>query len=116
MAGKNGPARPDIMAETPFPVDVRRCNFYVLMETLHRRYGVANQEISLRTEPEQEIVRFSSDASIAFPGSDLSKLSRSHSGHFVLETKFLGFPAVSRRCPAIIWTGWHANPRRMKTA
>ncbi len=32
-------------------------------------------DISLRTEPAREIVRFSSDASIGFPGTDLSALS-----------------------------------------
>lgn len=101
MAGENGPARPDITtaAKPPFPADVRDCNFYVLMEALYRRYGSADQEISLRTDPAQEIVRFSSDARIAFPGSDLSQLSRRDSGQFVLETKFLGFSGSQSPLP-----------------
>ncbi|MDA3132341.1 type VI secretion system baseplate subunit TssG [Atlantibacter subterranea] len=99
MAGENGPARPDIKAESPFPADVRGCNFYVLMEALYRRYGTADQEVSLRTEPDEEIVRFSSDASIAFPGSDLGQLFRSNTGQFVLETKFLGFSGSQSPLP-----------------
>ena len=83
MAGENGPARPDIAAKPPLPADVRNCNFYVLMEALYRRYGAPGQDISLRTEPAQEIVRFSSDASIGFPGTDLSALSRSQNGQYV---------------------------------
>ncbi|EOF5384275.1 type VI secretion system baseplate subunit TssG [Salmonella enterica] len=99
MAGENGPARPDITAQTPFPADVRNCNFYVLLEALYRRYGAPGKDLSLRTEPEQEVVRFSSDASIAFPGSDLSQLSRSEAGQFVLETRFLGFSGSQSPLP-----------------
>lgn len=99
MAGKNGPARPDITAKPPFPADARNCNFYVLMEALYRRYGVPDKDISLRTEPDQEVVRFNSDASIAFPGSDLSTLSRNDAGQFVLGTKFLGFSGSQSPLP-----------------
>lgn len=66
-------------------------NFYVLMESLYRRYGEPDREPSLRTEPEQEVALFKSDASIAFPGSDLSTLERSESGQFILTTRFLFF-------------------------
>ncbi|EFE05982.1 type VI secretion protein, VC_A0111 family [Citrobacter youngae ATCC 29220] len=69
------------------------------MESLHRRYGKADEEPSLRTEPEQEVVVFKSDASIAFPGSDLSTLERSESGQFILTTKFLGFSGSQSPLP-----------------
>lgn len=92
------PARPDVGEIAPFP-DVRGINFYVLMESLHRRYGKADEEPSLRTEPEQEVVVFKSDASIAFPGSDLSTLERSESGQFILTTKFLGFSGSQSPLP-----------------
>ncbi|WP_032940790.1 type VI secretion system baseplate subunit TssG [Citrobacter youngae] len=92
------PARPDVGETAPFP-DVRGINFYVLMESLHRRYGKADEEPSLRTEPEQEVVVFKSDASIAFPGSDLSTLERSESGQFILTTKFLGFSGSQSPLP-----------------
>ncbi|ATX17095.1 type VI secretion system baseplate subunit TssG [Escherichia coli] len=85
-----GPARPDIEGTGILP-DVRGINFYVLMESLYRRYGAPNQDPSLRTEPEKEVALFKSDASIAFPCSDLSTLERRDSGQFTLTTKFLGF-------------------------
>ncbi|MDM3008088.1 phage terminase large subunit family protein [Citrobacter sp. CK191] len=69
------PARPDVGETSSLP-DVRGMNFYVLMESLYRRYGGADREPSLRTEPEREVALFKSDASIAFPGSDLSTLVR----------------------------------------
>lgn len=91
-------ARPDVRDSTPLP-DVRGMNFYVLMETLYRQYGEVDREPSLRTEPEQEVVLFKSDASIAFPGSDLSTLERSETGQFILTTKFLGFSGSQSPLP-----------------
>lgn len=85
------PARPDVTV----PTDVRDINFYVLLESLYRRYG----EPSLRTEPEDEVVLFKSDASIAFPGSDLTSLTRSDSGQLTLTTKFLGFSGSQSPLP-----------------
>lgn len=92
------PARPDV-GETTLPPDVRGMNFYMLMESLYRRYGEPNSEPSLRTEPEQEVALFKSDASIAFPGSDLSTLERSDTGQFTLTTKFLGFSGSQSPLP-----------------
>lgn len=92
------PARPDVREMSPLP-DVRGMNFFVLMESLYRRYGGADREPSLRTEPEQEVVLFKSDASIAFPVSDLSTLERSDSGQFTLTTKFLGFSGSQSPLP-----------------
>ena len=92
------PARPDVREMSPLP-DVRGMNFFVLMESLYRRYGGADREPSLRTEPEQEVVLFKSDASIAFPVSDLSTLDRSDSGQFTLTTKFLGFSGSQSPLP-----------------
>ena len=99
MAGENGSARPYIATKPPLSADVRNCNFYVLMEALYRRYGAPGQDISLRTEPAQEIVRFSSDANIGFPGTDLSVLSRSQNGQYVLQTRFLGFSGSQSPLP-----------------
>lgn len=93
------PARPDVEGTASFPSDVRGMNFYILMESLYRRYGDPDQEPSLRTEPEQEVALFKSDASIAFPGSDLSTLERSDNGQFTLTTKFLGFSGSQSPLP-----------------
>ena len=70
MAGENGPARPDIATKPPLPADVRNCNFYVLMERCTVGMARRARTFPLRTEPAREIVRFSSDASIGFPGTD----------------------------------------------
>jgi len=92
------PACPDV-GENALSSDVRGINFYVLMESLYRRYGDSNHEPSLRTEPEKEVALFKSDASIAFPGSDLSTLERNHTGLFTLTTKFLGFSGSQSPLP-----------------
>ncbi|HEI8294625.1 TPA: type VI secretion system baseplate subunit TssG [Citrobacter koseri] len=89
------PARADV----DFPVDVRDISFYVLLESLYRRYGEPGSEPSLRTEPEDEVVLFKSDASIAFPGSDLTSLTRSDNGQFTLTSKFLGFSGSQSPLP-----------------
>lgn len=89
------PARPDVM----FPADVRDINFYVLLESLYRRYGESDQEPSLRTEPGKEVVLFKSDAAIAFPGGDLSTLERNEAGQFSLTSKFLGFSGSQSPLP-----------------
>lgn len=92
------PARPDVREKAPLP-DVRGTNFFVLMDSLYRRYGDADREPSLRTDPEQEVALFKSDASIAFPGSDLSGLTSSDAGQFILTTQFLGFSGSQSPLP-----------------
>lgn len=116
MAGENGSARPYIATKPPLSADVRNCNFYVLMEALYRRYGAPGQDISLRTEPAQEIVRFSSDANIGFPGTDLSVLSVARTDSMYCKPVSWAFPAASRRYRAIIWIRWRRSPHRTKTA
>lgn len=93
------PACPDVGAHDAFQADVRGMNFYVLMDAFYRRYGEPDQEPSLRTEPAQEVALFKSDASIAFPGSDLTSLTRSNAGQFTLTTKFLGFSGSQSPLP-----------------
>lgn len=44
-------------------------------------------------------MRFSSDANIGFPGTDLSVLSRSQNGQYVLQTRFLGFSGSQSPLP-----------------
>lgn len=89
------PARLDV----DFPADVRDTSFYVLLESLYRRYGEPGSEPSLRMEPEQEVILFKSDASIAFPSSDLTSLTRDDRGQFTLTTKFLGFSGSQSPLP-----------------
>lgn len=93
------PARSDVGQSASFPEDVRGINFYVLMESLYRRYETPGNEPSLRTEPENETVLFKSDASIAFPGSDLSLLESTAHGQYSLTAKFLGFSGSQSPLP-----------------
>ncbi|QGX87275.1 hypothetical protein BHJ80_04755 [Escherichia coli] len=48
-------------------------------------------ELSLRDDPAQETLRFSADASLAFPCSDISALKRDTSGAFRMTTTFMGY-------------------------
>lgn len=89
------PARSDV----DLPADVRDISFYVLLESLYRRYGELNQEPSLRAEPKDEVVLFKSNASIAFPASDLASLTRDDGGQFTLTTSFLGFSGSQSPLP-----------------
>lgn len=95
------PTCPDVenCGSTPSVVDVRGLSFYVLMDSLYRQYGEPGGEPSLRTEPGREVALFKSDASIAFPGSDLSMLECSDTGQFTLMTKFLGFSGSQSPLP-----------------
>lgn len=93
------PARSDVKTAASFPSDVRGTNFYVLMDALYRQSGEADREPSLRTEPGAEVALFQSDASIAFPASDLSRLDRNDAGQFRLTTKFLGFSGSQSPLP-----------------
>lgn len=93
------PARPDVEKPAIFPKDVRGVNFYALMEAFTRQYGEPGTEPSLRTDPDKEVVLFKSDASIAFPGSDLSILSRNADGQLTLVTRFLGLSGSQSPLP-----------------
>lgn len=88
MAGKNRSARADLTSDKLFS-DISRYNFYALVEAIYKRTGNYDS-ISLQTEPENEVVRFQADASIAFPKSDVQALSQNKSSQFIMTTTFLG--------------------------
>lgn len=88
MAGKNRSARADLTVNNPFH-DVCRYNFYALVESIYKQTE-NYQDISLQTEPKDEVLRFEADASIAFPKSDVQALTRNIAGQFVMTTTFLG--------------------------
>ncbi|WHP32016.1 type VI secretion system baseplate subunit TssG [Trabulsiella odontotermitis] len=96
---KQRPTRPDVAKQEALPADVRSMNFYMLLESLYRRHGDSGCEPSLRTEPGKEVVLFKSDASISFPGSDLSTLERNDNGQFSLTTRFLGLSGSQSPLP-----------------
>lgn len=54
-----------------------------MAELLHRlaKGEKGTPELSLRDDPAQETLRFSADASLAFPCSDISALKRIRQGH-----------------------------------
>ncbi len=63
-----------------------------MAELLHRlaKGEKGTPELSLRDDPAQETLRFSADASLAFPCSDISALKRDTSGAFRMTTTFMG--------------------------
>ncbi len=67
-------------------------NFFAMAELLHRlaKGEKGTPELSLRDDPAQETLRFSADASLAFPCSDISALKRDTSGAFRMTTTFMG--------------------------
>ena len=56
-------------------------------------------ELSLRDDPAQETLRFSADASLAFPCSDISALKRDTSGAFRMTTTFMGLQGSQSPLP-----------------
>ncbi|HFK1298030.1 TPA: type VI secretion system baseplate subunit TssG [Escherichia coli] len=73
-----------------------------MAELLHRlaKGEKGTPELSLRDDPAQETLRFSADASLAFPCSDISALKRDTSGAFRMTTTFMGLQGIRYSPPA----------------
>ncbi|EAS1758236.1 type VI secretion system baseplate subunit TssG [Salmonella enterica] len=97
MGGQNRPARADVdnipdVASGIFStagIDARRLNFFTLIDAIYRFTG-RHDAISLATDPDDDIVRFEADASIAFPGSDVVRVTQNDSGQYVVTVAFSG--------------------------
>lgn len=76
-------------------------NFFAMAELLHRlaKGEKGTPELSLRDDPAQETLRFSADASLAFPCSDISALKRDTSGAFRMTTTFMGLQGSQSPLP-----------------
>lgn len=72
-----------------------------MAELLHRlaQGEKGTPELSLRDDPAQETLRFSADASLAFPLSDISALKRDTSGAFRMTTTFMGLQGSQSPLP-----------------
>lgn len=72
-----------------------------MAELLHRlaKGEKGTPELSLRDDPAQETLRFSADASLAFPCSDISALKRDTSGAFRMTTTFMGLQGSQSPLP-----------------
>ncbi|EFD4918152.1 type VI secretion system baseplate subunit TssG [Escherichia coli] len=72
-----------------------------MAELLHRlaQGEKGTPELSLRDDPTQETLRFSADASLAFPLSDISALKRDTSGAFRMTTTFMGLQGSQSPLP-----------------
>lgn len=88
MAGKDRSAHADIGQDTVFS-DACSYNFFALMESLYRHTGYRS-EVSLDTEPEDEIAHFVADASLAFPKSDVVSLTKKENGQYAITVSFSG--------------------------
>ena len=76
-------------------------NFFAMAELLHRlaQGEKGTPELSLRDDPIRENLRFSADASLAFPCSDISSLKRDMSGVFRMTTTFMGLQGSQSPLP-----------------
>lgn len=74
---------------------------FAMAELLHRtaKGEKGTPELSLRDDPAQETLRFSADASLAFPCSDISALKRDTSGAFRMTTTFMGLQGSQSPLP-----------------
>ncbi|EAM8732028.1 type VI secretion system baseplate subunit TssG [Salmonella enterica] len=81
-------------------------NFYAVCDLLYRS---RNDAVSLRTEPEQETLRFRASASIAFPVRDIESLEKNAAGQYVMTMHFMGFSGSASPLPGYYLDGmaWH---------
>ncbi|EDT2963764.1 type VI secretion system baseplate subunit TssG [Salmonella enterica subsp. enterica] len=70
-------------------INVRRHNFFALVDAIYRFTG-RHDDISLATDPDDDVVRFEADPRIAFPGSDVVGVQRNDSGQYVVKVAFSG--------------------------
>lgn len=97
MDGENRAVPGDVEdAETRFLHNVCHGNFYRVTELLYRQQ---QDELSLRTAPERETVRFRASASTAFPLRDIESLEKNAAGQYIMTTTFLGLSGSSSPLP-----------------
>ena len=94
MDGQNRSARTDVKrtAGDVFSlngINVRRHNFYALVDEIYRFTGHHN-DVSLATDPDKDVIRFEADTCIAFPGSDVVRVKQNDSGQYVVTVAFSG--------------------------
>ncbi|MAA65954.1 MAG: type VI secretion system baseplate subunit TssG [Alteromonadaceae bacterium] len=84
-------AAPDVVGLQPVLGDARRYSFFQLVDLIHRLHG-DDLERSTDEAPQNERIRFSSTASLGFPGSDvLSAVLPEHEyAPYQMEVSFLG--------------------------
>lgn len=100
MAGKSGPAPANLIEQAEFSqADIRRRNFYALVEALCRKAPFQDPDFPLRTSPSQEAILFRADPSLAFPCSDVKHLTENPYGQNVMTTTFLGLAGSQSPLP-----------------
>ncbi|GKX52685.1 type VI secretion system baseplate subunit TssG [Budvicia aquatica] len=73
-------------------------SFYQLLELIHKDSG-KQDNLDKDILPEDEIIRFKSSGSLAFPSSDLSSLKMDEQGRYQLEVAFLGLQGSQSPLP-----------------
>lgn len=97
MDGENRAVPGDVEdTETRFLHNVCHGNFYRVTELLYRQQ---QDELSLRTAPERETVRFRASASTVFPLRDIESLEKNAAGQYIMTTTFLGLSGSSSPLP-----------------
>lgn len=80
-------------------INPKTYNFYQLLELiykLHDRQG----DLTKDSFPEDELVRFTANGTLAFPTSDISGLEETEDGQYLLETTFLGLQGSQSPLPS----------------
>lgn len=105
MASSNKLTAP--AAALPYKIQAERYNFFQLVELLYQ-LSHADLEQGLNTLPAQEPIRYLSNASLAFPISDISSLQTSKNHHFELEVSLFGLTGSQSPLPGyyIESTAW----------
>lgn len=110
MDGENRAVPGDVEdAETRFLHNVCHSNFYRVTELLYRQQ---QDELSLRTAPERETVRFRASASTVFPLRDIESLEKNAAGQYIMTTTFLGLSGSSSPLPGYYLDNLACNRRR----
>ncbi|OCG49105.1 MULTISPECIES: type VI secretion system baseplate subunit TssG [Gilliamella] len=90
MASKSRSALADINAKT--------YNFNQLIELIYKTHNKQN-DLNKDGFPEDELVRFKANGTLAFPTSDISNLKETDDGKYLLETTFLGLQGSQSPLP-----------------
>lgn len=91
MASENRAALADI--------DPKTYSFYQLLELIYKIYD-RQDDLNKDIFPEDELVRFKSSGTLAFPKSDIADLKKDKDGHYLLETSFLGLQGSQSPLPS----------------
>lgn len=94
-----GAAAPDV-ALAPLLSGARRYEFFQLVELLHRHHNDDLEQRHSGSVPAFQRVRYTTSASLGFPGSDVLALGVNARGQYDMEVSFLGLQGAQSPLPS----------------